>query len=379
MKKRILIFIGCYLPGYKYGGPLRTVDNLTELLGDEYDLRVVCLDRDLGDSEPYKNIKYNDWNLIGKAKVWYLSPGGFTFSTIRKFAKDAVLIYSCGFYDAYCYKSLILKRLGLLKNVRVAVASMGVFSPGALALKRMKKKIFITVCKWLGLFKNIVWSVTSELEKADVKYNIGNDTFCIIAEDIPQQKISQFRELISAKKLNVAFLSRISPMKNLCGAITALQKIECPVDFTIYGPLEDEKYWQFCLRKLENLPAHVQWNYAGNVPADDVVDTLGKHDVFLFPTLGENYGHVIFEALAAGCIPVISDQTPWRCVADAGAGYILPLSEEMSDFVEALNAIAEKSESERITMMECARDIAAGKIAEVKKHTGYRTIFDGNY
>ena len=26
----------------------------------------------------------------------------------------------------------------------------------------------------------------------------------------------------------------------------------------------------------------------------------------------KNYGHVIFEALAGGCIPIISDQTPWN-------------------------------------------------------------------
>jgi hypothetical protein len=39
---------------------------------------------------------------------------------------------------------------------------------------------------------------------------------------------------------------------------------------------------------------------------------LAEYDLFLFPTLGENYGHVISEALASGCPVVISDQTPWR-------------------------------------------------------------------
>ena len=51
-----------------------------------------------------------------------------------------------------------------------------------------------------------------------------------------------------------------------------------------------------------------------------VIETFSKYDVFLFPTKGENYGHVIFEALAGGCIPIISDQTPWNDIEQAGCG-----------------------------------------------------------
>lgn len=379
MKKCICIFIGCYLPGYKYGGPIRTVVNLTELLGDEYDLRIVCMDRDLGDSKPYENIKHNEWNQVGKARVWYLAPGGFSFSAIRKFAEDADVIYSCGLYDAYCYKTLLLNWLGLLKNVRVAVAPMGSFSPGALAIKWLKKRVYITLCRWLGLFRNIVWSVSSELENADLKHNVGNNVCSVVAEDIPQQKILRRDGAISSEKLNITFLSRISPMKNLKGAIIALQKVESPVDFMIYGPREDEVYWQSCCQELEKLPANIKWHYGGNVPADRVLETLAGHDIFLLPTCGENFGHVIFEALAVGCIPVISDRNMWQCVASAGAGYVLPLSEEMSDFTEALMKLAGMTQSERASMMKKAVDIAAAKIEETKKYTGYRAIFDGNY
>ena len=46
---------------------------------------------------------------------------------------------------------------------------------------------------------------------------------------------------------------------------------------------------------------------------------------FFFPTLGENYGHVIYEALDSGCPVLISDQTPWRGLSEVGAGWDLPL------------------------------------------------------
>lgn len=41
--------------------------------------------------------------------------------------------------------------------------------------------------------------------------------------------------------------------------------------------------------------------------------------------MGENYGHVIVEALVAGCPVLISDQTPWRNLEEKDVGWDLPL------------------------------------------------------
>ena len=54
---------------------------------------------------------------------------------------------------------------------------------------------------------------------------------------------------------------------------------------------------------------------------------LGKHHVFLFPTLGENFGQVILEAMTAGCAILISDATPWRGLQEKGYGWELPLAQ----------------------------------------------------
>ena len=36
----VLAFVACYLPGYKSGGPVRTITNMVEKLGDEFDFRI---------------------------------------------------------------------------------------------------------------------------------------------------------------------------------------------------------------------------------------------------------------------------------------------------------------------------------------------------
>ena len=77
-RRKIVIFSNSYLPGYKYGGPLRTISNLCDCLGEEYHFRIVANDRDYGEATPYPNIKYDEPNYVGNAEVWYLKPGGFT-------------------------------------------------------------------------------------------------------------------------------------------------------------------------------------------------------------------------------------------------------------------------------------------------------------
>ena len=71
-------------------------------------------------------------------------------------------------------------------------------------------------------------------------------------------------------------------------------------------------YWEKCQRIIDDLPENIQVKYNGTIGHEKVVREMASHDLFFLPTLGENFGHVIFEALAAGCPILISDQTPWR-------------------------------------------------------------------
>ena len=373
--KKILILMGRYLPGHKDGGPLRTILNLTDLLGDEYKFYIVCLDRDHGDIKPYENVNYNAWNVVGKANVRYVKPGGFSVFLLRELSEEADLIYSCGFFDDYGYKTLFLNRLNMLHAKPVVVASMGIFSEGALSQKTLKKRLFIECCKVLGLFRNMKWSVTSEAELRDVKMNIGEDAECIIAEDPPRTTVPGRRLGWDRECLDIVFLSRISPMKNLIGAVKCLRNLQINVQFTIYGPKEDREYWGYCQKELDKLPSNICWSYEGDVLSEEVQQILQRHDFFLFPTKGENYGHVIFEALSVGCIPIISDRTPWGIIAERKAGYTLHLTEDMREFTRVLENINQMTKEEKMEMSERAVIIAEEKVEQSRKTTGYRLIF----
>lgn len=374
--KKILILMGRYLPGYKDGGPVRTIANLVELFGDDYDFRIVALDRDHGDSQSYSSIKLNEWNQVGKAKVWYISPSGYTFSLIRRLTKESDIVYLCGFYDDYGYKSLFLNKAGLLWNKPLVVASMGTFSEGALLQKANKKKAYITLLKYLGFFKNMTWSVTSLLEESDLKKEIGIESRCIIAEDLPRINIiNKITDSSPKGEIKLVYLSRICKHKNLIQAIEILNNVQSKVEFSIYGPIQEKEYWEMCKKKLEFLPKNITWEYLGSIPTENVQMELSRYDAFLLPTRGENYGHSIFEALSSGCIPIISDKTPWSDIAVKNVGYIFPL-EDSSAFVGCVEFLSHLNKLEKKEIQNRAQEYAAEKVLLSREKSNYRLIFD---
>mgnify|MGYP007045661960 FL=1 len=74
MKKRVLVLNGQYAPGYKGGGPIQSCINMVENLYEQIDFFVLCADRDYKETVPYSNVKINQWNEVGHAKVNYISP-----------------------------------------------------------------------------------------------------------------------------------------------------------------------------------------------------------------------------------------------------------------------------------------------------------------
>ena len=43
-----------------------------------------------------------------------------------------------------------------------------------------------------------------------------------------------------------------------------------------------------------------------------IQDVFSQHDLFAFPTKGENFGHIILESLSAGTPVLLSDKTLWQ-------------------------------------------------------------------
>lgn len=374
--KKILILTGRYLPGYKDGGPVRTLKNLTDSIGDRYKFTICCADRDHGDVKAYDNIKVNETNSVGNVDVFYVKDGKFSFSIIKKLASANDIVYVCGPYNSYAIKALILKRLGLIK-VPFVLAPMGSFSKGALNIKSAKKKIFLTLFKVLSFFKGISFSVTSDVEENELKESLKLNNKCYIAEDpqrAPDESLTHnlFRR---DGRLNIVFLSRICEKKNLSGALNILKNVKGDVIFHVYGTMEDENYYNECLKIVNELPSNVTFEYKGEAESDSVPLILSKYDVFLFPTLGENFGHVISEALLAGTIPVISNTTPWNDFDEKNCGYVIDLS-DTAKFEKTIDTLAGMKVDELKKISNNAMKYYQQKYDTAVANNGYIRMFE---
>jgi glycosyltransferase involved in cell wall biosynthesis len=302
---------------------------MVEALGHEISFSLITLDRDLGDTAAYPSVTPDAWQQVGKAQVFYASPAngfGKTLKIIREFQGDALHLNSF-FSFRFSILPLLIARW-VKPQLPVIVGPRGEFSEGALALKSTKKRIYIPLAKSLGLYKNVIWHASTVHEAEDIRRVMGKAVAVRIAINIavPQANLALALRKEGAP-LRVILISRISPMKYLLVAIEIFKQVQCPVDFHVYGPAEDQNYWNECQSAAAALPRHVSLQYHGPLQPDAVPHKLAEYDLFFLPTLGENFGHVIAEALFAGVPVLISNTTPWRDLAAKGLGWDLPLDQ----------------------------------------------------
>lgn len=327
--KRILIVTSYYLPGYKAGGPIRSIANMVAALGDEYEFSILTADRDHNETQPYPGIKTGMWQTVGKARVMYLPPAQQRFIVWRSVlqALEYDVLYLNGLFDSLTIKSLMLRRMRGILSTRTIVAPRGHLAKGALGLKGYKKGPFVKLTCLLGLYREIQWHAASELESSDIREQIPSAITYVAPNHVSE---AHFWGVQTKKKgqLKIIFLSRVARKKNLDVVLLLLQDIKGTIELDIFGPLEDPDYWQECQRRIDTLPSNVRVNYGGVIAQDRVIPTCSGYHLFFLPTRSENFGHVIAEALASGCPVLTSDQTPWRGLAAVQAGWDLPLSEQ---------------------------------------------------
>lgn len=359
----ILAMINRYLPGYKGGGPTRSLVNLAERLGGEFNFRIITLDRDSGDPRQYVGITVNCWQPVNKALVYYVSPRNLSISNLKHLMLGIeydVLYLNSFFSYAFTIKPLILRRLGLIKKTPIVLAPRGEFSQGALAIKGFKKQLFLRIAGSTGLYRDVVWQASSEHEANDINRWFSNDNNQILIAPNLFHKPSwpsgfERRQKKTEGRLKVVFLSRISQKKNLEHALEMFKKVKGEVQFNIYGPLEDVGYWEKCQKTLKLLPENVHVRYRGAVPHDRVANIMAEHDLFFLPTRGENFGHVILEALVAGCPVLISNQTPWRNLEEKGVGWDIPL-DNLEYFRSVLQQCVDMNEKDHQMWSQRARN-----------------------
>lgn len=357
-KYDILVVIDHYLPGRLSGGPVTTLSNMLSYLSNNKKFLVVTQNFDI-DGSIYKDIETNKIYEMGGYDVVYLHYNSYKSKNIFSLfvRSNAQKIYLNSFFAPSSIKILFCVYFKRLSHY-IILAPRGEFSSNALRIKRIKKFVYLTIFKIFNIKSRIsAFHASSEIEKNHIKSAIG-DANIKVAPDMTD-RIDLTENLCNEDNVShkFVFISRIARMKNLKFALKIYSQVPFPVELDIYGPIEDNEYWKECVEIIKNSDHHLKVNYKGSVNHDEIALTFSKYKAFLFPTLGENYGHVIFESLSAGCPVIISDNTPWSDIEDSAVGWIIPL-EDVACYIDKVSDIVNMDSGTRKDMGERCRKYA---------------------
>ena len=324
---RILAVVEWYPPAYKAGGPIRSVHNLMQLLRAQTDhhLEVVCGDRDLGSPSPLEGIEPDVPHMRDGIEVTYRSSVTHAWwleklrGTPGNPAPDVVYLNSLFSVPFALHPLRAARALG----IRVVLAPRGMLGAGALAIKPVKKKVFLTAARLFGLFRGVRWHASTEVERAEILIHLpGSDVHTALNVPLFDADVTPVR---MDRGLTWVMVGRIQQKKNLHFALEALQEVDLhgkSLRVELVGPAEDEVYLQHLL-SLSKPGLDVV--HVGAVPPHKLGEVWGRSHALLMPTTHENFGHAVVEAWAHGRPVLLSDQTPWRGLSEASLGWDVPL------------------------------------------------------
>ena len=338
MKKKLLIFTEYFSPAQKGGGPVSSIKNLINVLYDYYDIGVVCFNHDLNSVEPFNSVKTNDWNnWENKTNVFYISKQNFSFSFSTKiivnFNPDIIYLNAI-----FVFKfNIPAIKYANNRNVKLVIATRGMVQVGALKNKPFLKKTYFLFLKLFLDTNKTIWHATDDTERRDIIKTFGNSNIVVLQNVVEKPRLVSVENV--GKEIRLVYLSLISEKKNLLFLLRLLKDVKIDLSLDIYGPIKDVEYWESSKSMLLNNPKNIKVEYKGEVETSNVGDVLSKYSMLVLPTLGENFGHIIFESFANGVPVLVSDKTPWRGLELENIGYDVELiTGKWIDVIENLDS-----------------------------------------
>ena len=355
-----VVFADYFYPASRAGG---TVTSLMRLLPaqDNWKSFVITRARDHG-SRILLEVELNRWTDQSIAKVLYVRSIFFGLRTLLSNADaNKPAIYFLGSVHSLPFSIVpaLLLRLGLLPSAPVLVAPNGEFGRVALNHHRLRKIIGRYFLRSL-YSRGVTWRASSAAEKNEILRWLGNnrgssrhDHNIVVVPDMPPlpslesgDPDSGSLECQKGGSLRVVFLARIQPSKGLHRAISLLSGLGFPVQFKIFGPIEEPQYFSECLALIDGLGRKFDWEYAGVYETAELPRIFAEADAMVLLTDGEGFGHSIAEALSFGCPVISTTSSPWLEFMGPDVGCF---SDNPVDWERYLHSLYEMSQLDRLS------------------------------
>jgi glycosyltransferase involved in cell wall biosynthesis len=185
------------------------------------------------------------------------------------------------------------------------------------------------------------------VQAAKSRSDIAADRFVVIPNAIEPGEFSR-KPVFTGDVVRIGFLGRIDPVKRLEVAIAAMRELgDIPAELNVFGTGAGAGLLAGTLGIIDPGQGRLRWRGRAARPQD----ALGQMDVLILPSIGEGFGLVLIEALAAG-VPVVASEAGAipEVVRNEHTGLLVPVGpHEAAGFADAIRRLrADPAWRERI-------------------------------
>lgn len=213
------------------------------------------------------------------------------------------------------YAGLSAKQHG----VPLIVSPRGMVAPAALEFSRYRKVLVWRFLQQPAYAPAATWHATSEAESEDIRRIGVVAPIAVLPNGVD---LPDLDDPPADRERTVLYLGRIHPKKALPHLLEAWSKIGLTRPgwrLRIVGP--DEGGHAEELRALATRLNLSEVSVEAPVYGDEKARLLASASLFVLPTLSENFGIAVAEALAAGTPVIVSKGAPWGEIESVGCGW----------------------------------------------------------
>lgn len=267
---------------------------------------------------------------------------------------DVVHIHAL--WDPYLHK---MAKAAHKFNKPIVWSPHGMLTPWALRHKWWKKILGLMMYQWWDLRRAKLLHVTADSERTDVRRLALFQDSVIVPLGVDNVLTSVNR--VDKEKI-VLFISRVHRKKGLPNLLRAWSSIG----------RETKKGWRLLIagpdqgghtEYLKNLSSQLglsgEVEFIGPVYGDEKVALYRRAAIFVLPTLSENFGAVVVEALAQETPVICTKGAPWHDLEQYRCGAWVDIG--VTPLKIALEKMLDMSAEERLNMGRCGRELVERK------------------
>lgn len=311
--------------------------------------------------------------MLGKERpvASMFSLGSRALSGVLDAAKP-FLIHDNGIWHPF---HLSVSSFARRRSIPLVISTHGMLEPWALRHKSAKKRVAWLLYQRRILERANVLHATSTQEAMNIRSLGLRAPMAVVPPgvEIPARP-RRLRPMRSMRTL--LFLSRIHPKKGLLNLVEAWKQAQPPGWRVVVAGPDDGEHRREVERAILRLKLEKTFELMGPAYGTEKEELFRDADLFVLPTLSENFGIVVPEALGRG-VPVITTKgAPWEILAETRCGWWVELG--LEPLATAIREATALTDEERLRMGErgralVERDYAWDTVAD-KMLTTYRWL-----